>query len=138
MNLGRLRMLRTACTFVLGAIMGSSAIPAVNAQLRDIATTRLLTVDLAGWCEGKEATVELTEAGTGTSAKHYHPAHSFTYVLQGSEEQVLEGKPSKTVRAGEVLHEEPMEVHTSSNQSPIKLLTVRIVEKGKPASVRVP
>ena len=131
-------MVRIVLTFILGLAAGSWAIPAVHAQFRNIVTNRLLTVDLTGWCEGKEATIELNEAGAGTSGKHYHPAHSFTYVLEGSEEQVLEGKPAKTFNVGEFLHEEPMEVHTSINKSPVKLLTFRIAEKGKPASVRVP
>jgi hypothetical protein len=128
-------MFRIVFTFILGLAAGSWAIPAVNAQFRNVATTRLMTMDLAGWCEGKEATVELYEAGAGTSGNHYHPAHSFTYILQGSEERVLEGKPVETFNVGNVLHEEP-EVHTSTNKSTVKLLTFRIAEKGKPACVR--
>ena len=131
-------MLRTACIFVLGAIVGSYAIPAVNAQFRNVTNNRLLTVDLAGWCEGKEVTVELSDAGAGTSGKHYHHGHSFTYIIEGSEEYVQEGKPVKTVKAGDVLHEVPMGIHTAANQTRVKLLTFRLMEKGKPATVRVP
>jgi Cupin domain len=117
MNLGRLRMFRTACTFLLGAIVGSYAIPAVNAQFRNVTTSRLLTVDLAGWCEGKEVTVDLNDIGAGTSPKHYHPGYSFTYLLEGSEEYAQEGKPVKTVKAGDVLNEVPMEIHAAENRS---------------------
>jgi hypothetical protein len=31
----------------------------------------LVTQDLAGFCDGKEVTVELFEIGPGTSGKHY-------------------------------------------------------------------
>jgi hypothetical protein len=31
-----------------------------------------------------------------------------------------------------------MQVHTVENQSPVKLLVMRIVEKGKPATVQIP
>jgi quercetin dioxygenase-like cupin family protein len=80
----------------------------------------------------------LNEIDPGTSGKHYHPGHSFTWVIDGSESYELEGKPVKMVKTGDLLHEEPMQVHTVENQSPVKLLLVRIVEKGKTATVRVP
>jgi uncharacterized cupin superfamily protein len=127
-----------ASAFCLGVLMGHLAIPVVFAQFRTVNTTRVLTTDLAGWCDGKEVTVELNEAEAGTSGKHYHPAHSFTYVIEGSETYALEGQASKTVRAGDVLHEPPMQVHTVDNLSRVKLLVVRVIEKGKQATVRLP
>jgi hypothetical protein len=131
-------ILRTALVFVLGIFVGHLTIPDVSAQFRTTKTTRLLTTDLAGWCEGNEVTVELNESGPGTSGKHYHPGHSFTWVIEGSEVYAVEGKPARTVNAGDVLHEEPMQVHTADNQSTVKLFVVRIVEKGKTATVRLP
>jgi len=131
-------LLRGASTFVLGVVVGSLLIPTVRAQFRSVKTTNLLTTDLAGWCDGKEVTIELDEIGPGTSGKHYHPGHSFTWVIEGAETYELDGKPVKIVKAGDVLHEEPMQVHTVENQSPVKLLVMRIVEKGKPATVRMP
>jgi quercetin dioxygenase-like cupin family protein len=112
----------------------------VSAQLnrRCVKTSRLLEADMAGWCDGKEVTIELNEAGPGTSGKHYHPGHSFTWVVEGSEVYAVAGTPSKTVNAGYILHEEPMQVHKVDNQSSGKLLVVRLVEKGKPATVQVP
>jgi uncharacterized cupin superfamily protein len=124
--------------FVLGILVGSVFIPTAFAQFRTVKTDRLVTTDLAGWCDGKEVTVELNEAGPGTSGKHYHPAHSFTYVLEGSETYAVEGEASKTVTAGDVLHEPPMQVHTVDNLLPVKLLVVRVIDKGKQATVRLP
>ena len=92
--------------FVLGILAGCLAMRSVYAQSRTGKTVTLLTTDLAGWCDGKEVTVELNEFGPGTSGKHYHPGHSFTWILEGSETYAVEGKPSKTVKSGEVLHEE--------------------------------
>jgi uncharacterized cupin superfamily protein len=131
-------LLRVASIFILGVVVGSLLIPVVRAQFRSVKTTNLLTTDLAGFCDGKEATIELDEIGPGTSGKHYHPGHSFTWVIEGSETYELEGKPARIVNAGDVLHEEPMQVHTVENQSPVKLLVIRIAEKGKPATVRIP
>ena len=127
-----------ACVFFIGLVVGHWAIPVSSAQFRDVKTSRLLTTDLAGWCDGKEVTVELNEAGPGSSGKHYHSGHSFTWVVEGTQSYSVEGRLTKTVRTGEVLHEAPMEVHAVDNNSPVKLLVVRVVEKGKPATVRLP
>jgi len=123
--------------FVLGIVV-SQVIPAAQAQLRTVNTERLLTTDLAGWCDGKELTVELNQAGPGTSGKHYHPGHSVTCLLDGSERYALDGQAIRTVKAGDVLHEAPMQVHTVENLSPVKLLVVRVIDKGKQATVRLP
>jgi quercetin dioxygenase-like cupin family protein len=124
--------------FVVGILVGHLPTSAAYPQFRSAKTTRLLTTDLQGWCDGKEVTIELNEISPGTSGKHYHPGHSFTYVLEGSETYALEGQASKTVHAGDVLHETPMEIHTVDNSGPVKLLVVRVIEKGKEAAVRLP
>jgi quercetin dioxygenase-like cupin family protein len=124
--------------FFLGLLTGRIMSSTALAQFRTGQVTRLLTTDLSSWCAGKEVTVELGELGAGTSGKHYHPGHSFSYVLEGSETYTIEGQAPKVVRAGDVLHEEPMQVHTVENSAPVKLLVVRIVDKGKETMVRVP
>jgi mannose-6-phosphate isomerase-like protein (cupin superfamily) len=132
------KLLPFAAAFVLGILVSQLLMPTASAQFRAVKTNRLLTVDLADWCDGKEVTVELNEVGAGSSGKHYHPAHSFTYVLEGSEIYAVEGETSKTVTAGDVLHEPPMQVHTVDNSLPVKLLVVRVIDKGKQATVRLP
>ena len=128
----------SAGVFVVGLAVGHWAVPTVNAQLRNVKANNLHTTDLSGWCDGKEVTVELNEVGPGTSGKHYHPGHSFTWIVEGTEVYSVEGEPSKTLNTGDVLHEAPMQVHTVENKSPVKLLVVRVIEKGKPATVRLP
>jgi quercetin dioxygenase-like cupin family protein len=125
--------------FVFGFVAACLALASVNAQPRRTGkTATLLTADLAGWCDGKEVTVELNEFGPGTSGKHYHPGHSFTWILEGSEANALDGKPTKVVKSGDVLHEEPQQVHKVDNDAAVKLLVFRVVEKGKPLTVPVP
>jgi quercetin dioxygenase-like cupin family protein len=63
---------------------------------------------------------------------------SVVRILEGSETYTLEGHAMKTVKAGDVLHEAPMQVHTVDNLSQVKLLVVRVIEKGKEATVRLP
>jgi len=97
-----------------------------------------MRADLGAWCDGKEVTVDLQESGPGTSGKHYHPAHSFSWVIEGSEVKTVEGKPPVTAKVGDVLHEGPLEVHETRNDAPVKVLLFRIVEKGKPVTTRIP
>jgi quercetin dioxygenase-like cupin family protein len=126
-----------AAAFTIGIVMGQLTISPAYGQFRTTKSERLLTTHLAGWCDGKEVTVELNEAGPGTSGKHYHPGHSFTDVIDGSETYVVERQPAQILKAGDVLHEAPMQLHTVDNQSAVKLL-IRVIDKGKNATVRVP
>jgi len=133
-----MKRLPSIVVFLVGVWAGHALIPTAAAQFRSTKSERLLSTDLSGWCDGKEVTVELNDAGTGTSGKHYHPAHSFTYVLDGTETYALDGQQPRTVHAGELLYEPPMRLHTVDNTSPVKLLVIRVAEKGKQATVRVP
>jgi hypothetical protein len=49
----------------------------------------------------------------------------------------LEGQGPNTVKVGDVLHEAPTQLHTVENLSPVKLLVVRVIEKGKEPTVRL-
>jgi len=132
------KMLRGAAIFVIGVAVGSLAIPALSQQVRTLKTTRLMTTDLAGFCDGKEVVVDYSESEPGASAKHYHPGYSFNYVIEGSEISTQEGRPPIVIHRGEVLFEQPMQVNVSENSAPVKFVTFRILEKGKPENVRVP
>ena len=123
---------------MLGVAVGSMTLPALSAQVRTTNVTKLMITDLAGWCDGKEMVVEINSSTPGTSGKHYHPGHSFNYVIEGAQIVSAEGSPSRTIRAGEVFHEAPMTVSTSESPSSTKMVTVRILEKGKPETVYLP
>jgi quercetin dioxygenase-like cupin family protein len=78
------------------------------------------------------------EAEGSKDVEVFTPGHSFTWILEGSETYAVDGKPSRVVKAGDVLHEEPQQVHKLDNDGPVKLLVFRIIEKGKPLTVAVP
>jgi quercetin dioxygenase-like cupin family protein len=132
------KMLRSAAIFGFGAAVGSLTIPELSAQVRTLTTTRLITTDLAGFCDGKEVVVDYSEVAPGASAKHHHPGYSFGYMIEGSQTSTQAGKPAIVVRKGELLLEEPTQVNISENLAPAKVVTFRILEKGKPQTVRVP
>jgi quercetin dioxygenase-like cupin family protein len=122
---------------VLGVLFGTLVMPALRAQARTGRTQTLLQIDLTGFCDGKEALLELVDAGPGTSGRHFHPGHSLTWVIDGTEVQRIDGQSPHTAHAGEVLHETPGQIHANENTAPVRLLTFRILEKGKPHSTRV-
>lgn len=74
--------MRGAVLFAAGVVVGSFAVATLTAQLRTGKTKILQTTDLSGSCDGKQVVVELNEFGPGTSGKHYHPGHSFTWILR--------------------------------------------------------
>lgn len=76
----------------------------------------------------------------GTSGKHRHPGIELAYVLDGSVELTHEGKSPVTVKAGEATMNTLGGIHTATNRgtTPVKILTVYIVEKGKPLAETLP
>jgi hypothetical protein len=131
-------LVQMAAVFALGAVVGSMTIPALSAQLRTQTDKRLIAVDLAGFCDGKVVAVDYSEESPGLIANHYHPGHLFNYILEGSRTVAVAGVPPQTIRAGEIHHEAPMQANISNNLSAARVLTFRILEKGKPESVPVP
>lgn len=132
-------MILISLSFLSGVALGSGLLTPVWGQTRRTATTTdLKRVDLGSWCAGKEATIQLLEFGPGTSEKHYHPAHSFAYVLDGSETQKISGTVPVTAKVGEILYDSPGEIHETTNTSPVKVIVFRIIEKGKEVTTYVP
>jgi quercetin dioxygenase-like cupin family protein len=71
--------------------------------------------------------------------KHSHPGEEIAYVLEGSLEYQVEGKPPVTLKAGEVLFIPAGTIHAAKNVGSGNgaELATYIVEKGKPLVVMV-
>jgi quercetin dioxygenase-like cupin family protein len=84
---------------------------------------------------GREVIQVRVELASGVaSPKHTHPGEEIIYVLEGSLEYEVEGKPPVTLKAGDVLFIPAGTVHAAKNVgsgSGVELATY-IVEKGKP------
>jgi quercetin dioxygenase-like cupin family protein len=87
--------------------------------------------------EGVMARVELPPGAT--EGKHTHPAEVFVFVLEGSILQEIDGKPTVTLKAGDVFHVPPNTVHQATNNGTVtaKLAAVFVAEKGKPLTTPV-
>jgi len=66
--------------FVLGWIAGVMTLPGMSAQLRTQTDKRLITVDLAGFCDGKFVALDYSDESVGLIGNHYHPGHLFNYI----------------------------------------------------------
>jgi quercetin dioxygenase-like cupin family protein len=113
-------------------IVGLASDLAVAQQL-GIKRTDLQRHDLS--IPGREVNQVLVEFAPGVvAAKHSHPGEEIVYVVGGSLEYTLEGKPPVTLKAGEVLYIPYGTVHEVKNVGTINAaeLATYVVEKGKP------
>ena len=71
--------------------------------------------------------------------RHTHPGEEIIYVLTGTLEYEVSGKPV-TLKAGDVLFVPPETVHAARNvgTTPAAELATYVLEKGKPLTTIVP
>ena len=131
--------------FVLvGALVGAAAIGAgvdrlAFAQQPGIKRTILLRTDDPA-SPTYEAVMGIAEIAPGAMAgRHRHPGIEIGYVLEGSVTLEHEGEPAKTLKAGDSFKNQPG-VHNAKNTgtTPVKILAIYLVEKGKPLAEPVP
>jgi quercetin dioxygenase-like cupin family protein len=107
-----------------------------QAQQPGIKRTDLQRHDLS--IPGREVIQARVELDPGVSfPKHWHPGEEIIYVLEGSLEYQVEGKPPVTLKAGEVFFIPAGTIHTAKNvgSGPGAELATYVVEKGKPLVV---
>jgi quercetin dioxygenase-like cupin family protein len=121
---------RSAAMLLAGVLIGGATARVVHTQ-RQNDTVTLLRTDVTG-CAGREIVATVQDVSPGDSGRHYHSGQSLTYVLQGSETWEVDGKPIQTVRSGDFMYDEPERLHRTVNTAPLKLLIVRVLEKGNP------
>ena len=100
--------------------------------------TELKRVDLGPWCDGKEAVISIEQIAPQHQSRHSHPAYSFAWMIEGSQTRFVDGKPAQTFHVGDVTQENPGEISESEILTPTKVLLFRILQKGQPATTRVP
>ena len=103
------------------------------AQQTGIKRTDLQRHDLSA--SGREAVQVRVDIEPGVAfPRHTHPGEEIIYVLAGSLEYDLEGRPPVTLRAGDVLFVPAGTVHAAKNvgSDTASELATYVVEKGKP------
>jgi quercetin dioxygenase-like cupin family protein len=115
------------------AIGSALALHVTSAQQTGTKRTDLQRHDLSA--PGREVIQTIVELEPGTTApRHTHPGEEIIYVLEGTWEYTVEGKPPVTLKAGEVLFIPAETIHSARNVGTDrgKELATYIVEKGKP------
>ncbi|HKI04096.1 MAG TPA: cupin domain-containing protein [Thermoanaerobaculia bacterium] len=119
---------------VAALIAGSGlALYVAQAQQTGIRRTELQRHDLG--VPGREVIQVRVELDPGVAfGKHTHPGEEIAYVLEGSFEYQVEGKPPVTLKAGETLFIPAGTIHAAKNVGTGNAaeLATYIVEKGKP------
>ena len=115
------------------------ALHVAQAQLAGTRRIDLQRHDLSA--AGREVIQARVEIDPGvTSPRHTHPGEEIIYVLEGSLEYQVEGKPPVTLKAGEVLFIPAGTTHAAKNvgSGNAAELATYVVEKGKPLVTVVP
>jgi quercetin dioxygenase-like cupin family protein len=115
-------------------IIGSGLVLQVaGAQQPGIKRTDLQRHDLS--VPGREAVQVRVDFDPGAAfGKHRHPGEEIIYVIEGSLEYEVEGKPPMTLKAGEVLFIPAGTIHAAKNvgSGNAAEIATYVVEKGKP------
>ena len=104
-----------------------------QAQQPGIKRTDLQRHDLS--IPGREVVQVRVDFAPGAAfPKHTHPGEEIIYVLEGSLEYEVEGKPPVTLKAGDVLFIPAGTIHAAKNvgSGNAAELATYVVEKGKP------
>ena len=129
---------RLGLAVVLGVAIGAGAVSLGNAMQQHVKVTELYKADLFT-SDGKAGSMFLAEMGPGTNmGKHYHPGDAFAYVLEGTMQLDIAGKPSVTLKAGQSGSLPPGTIHDDRNPSttaPLKFLVFHVAKKGDPLAV---
>jgi quercetin dioxygenase-like cupin family protein len=137
---GKRRRAFVLCVALVSAgAVGAAVDRLAFAQQPGIKRTILLRTDEPG-SQTHEAVMGVAEIAPGAMAgRHRHPGIEIGYVLEGSVTLEHEGEPPKVLKAGDAFNNGPG-VHNARNTgtTPVKILAVYLVEKGKPIAEPIP
>ena len=132
------RRLTMAIAGGAAALIGAWAGRSLNAQQPGFKRVELQRHDLS--TPGREVVQVRAEFEPGASVgKHTHPGEEISYVLEGTLELEVVGKPNLTVKAGETFFVPAETVHAARNagKGAAKVLALYVLEKGKPMATPV-
>jgi len=127
--------MKTARIMTLAVLIAGSGLvlQVARAQQPGIKRTDLQQHDLS--VPGREAVQVRVDFDPGAAfGKHRHPGEEIIYVIEGSLEYEVEGKPPMTLKAGEVLFIPAGTIHAAKNvgSGNAAEIATYVVEKGKP------
>jgi len=127
-----------AATVIL--LAAAAGVQALNAQQAP-AVKRTILLKQEMTIPGREAVMASVDLPPGSAeGRHTHPAEVFAFVQEGTISLEIEGKPTVTLKAGEIFYLAPGQIHQAVNNStaPAKLAAAFVAEKGKPLTTPAP
>ena len=125
--------IKAVAVLTMGSALALYIAQQAKAQAPGITRTDLQRHDLS--VPGREVVqVRVAFAPGVVAPRHSHPGEEIIYVLEGSLEYQVEGKPPITLKAGDVLFIPAGTIHAAKNvgSGPGAELATYVVEKGKP------
>src|SRR4051812_29415735 len=118
---------------VLGTLLASVSAVVMFSQAPGVQRTVVHKADVS--VPGREAVIARVELAPGASAgRHTHPGDEISYVIDGEAEIIVQGQPTRKVKAGDGFVIPAGAIHDAHNtgSTPLKLAGIYVVEKGKP------
>ena len=125
----------TAVATIAVTVVGLLTIQTLDAQQPGFKRVELQRGDLS--VAGREVVVVRGEFDRDAMVgRHTHPGDESTYILEGTVQLEIDGKPPVISKAGDVIFIPAGTIHSAKNigTTPAKVLATYIVEKGKPLS----
>jgi quercetin dioxygenase-like cupin family protein len=120
---------------VAGSIATSAVLGSVIAQ-QGITRTPLGTIDFP---PGYQTVMGLAQIPAGACfERHTHPGVENFYIIEGEVDDKIEGKPDQHFKAGDSGQIAAGVPHSGCTTAALKVLTLHIVEKGKPFATPAP
>jgi quercetin dioxygenase-like cupin family protein len=129
-----MKSLKLPMAVILGVVIGTTGTIGLSAEHVGRSGHVLLRTDLSDE-PGKEVYMSLFEPPSGaTFGPHTHPGDEFSYVFDGTVRIDVAGAASKVLHPGDTFHVERDKVHGGqvTGATPAKILSVHVVDKGKP------
>jgi quercetin dioxygenase-like cupin family protein len=127
---------RMACAVSVALML--AAFVSLHAQQTGFKRTVVQQGDLSA--PGREVVQAIAEIQPGgQSGRHTHPGEEVAYVLEGTVELEMQGKPAVSKKAGDGFLIPAGTVHNAKNtgKTVAKVLGTYVVEKGKPLATPV-
>ncbi len=125
---------RLALLVAIGLLCAAAGLAQVLAQpAAPVKRTMLLKQDST--IPGREIVMAAVELPPGSAeGRHTHPAEVYAFVQEGVISLEVEGKPTVTLKAGDVFTIAPGQIHQAVNTggTTVRISAVFIAEKGKP------
>jgi quercetin dioxygenase-like cupin family protein len=115
-------------------ILTGLLVPAIAQE--GIKRTPLGTIDFP---PGYQTVMGFADIAPNTcGGRHTHPGIETSYILEGEDTLKIDGQPDKPLKAGDSVQIPAGVVHDGCTSSGVKVLTVHVIEKGKPLASPAP